>query len=192
MKLFLIPLFLICGCIFANAEIIEIANYKDGVGMEKSVKLFLKNNKASSIIISCETDNGSKGYVIQPINYVFALESYLNEIKDKYIEWTQTAISNEIEEYEKKLPAYGYQYGFMWYNPVERRGSSEFNAVWKYSKDSNMVIVSAKVIDSLGSYETAIFNLQFSNPTDIEMMIDAISESNIKSHIPTSIDSLFN
>lgn len=191
MKALLIQIFLLLGWISANAEIIEIANYHDGLGTEMSIKMFMKENKPSSIIISCDTEDGNTGYIIQPINYLFALDNYLKEIKEKYVEWVSIAKSNEIDEYEKKFSASGYQYGFMWYSPDKRQGSSELNAIWKHTKDSDLVVVSAKVIDTLGSYETAVFHIMFSSLKDIEMMLDAISNSNIKSHTPTSIDSLF-
>ena len=75
----LILLFLISTV--ANAEIVELAKYQDGFGRERTVKLVLKGDQPSAVIIPCEKDDGSEGFVYQPINYLFAVESYL---KRKY------------------------------------------------------------------------------------------------------------
>lgn len=174
-----------------KAEIVELANYQDGLGRERVIKLVLKEDRPSSVIIPCEKDDGSEGYVLQPLNYLFAVETYLNEIREKYIEWTNIAIANGVEEHEKKFSASGYLYGFIWYNPERRHGSSELNATWKYSQDRNIVEATAKVVDVDGSYEIATFNLTFSCPKDIDMLLEAISDSNIKSHTPVTSDSLF-
>ena len=185
----LILLFLISTV--ANAEIVELAKYQDGFGRERTVKVVLKGDQPSAVIIPCEKDDGSEGFVYQPINYLFAVESYLKEIHEKYLEWTQTAIDNGVKEYEKKFGASGYLYGFLWYNPDRRYGSSELNAVWKYSQDMNIVEATAKVVDNNGSYEIANFNLTFSCSKDIDMLLESISDSNIKSHTPVTTDNLF-
>ena len=153
--------------------------------------MVLKEDKPSAVIIPCEKDDGSEGFLFQPISYLFAVESYFEKIRDKYIEWTQTAFSNGVEEYEKKFAASGYLFGFYWFNPEMRLGSSELNAIWRLSQDRNIVEATAKVIDDNGSHEIAIFHLSFSSPKDIDMILEAISKANIKSHTPQTIDSLF-
>lgn len=192
MNRLLLCLSLLCGILLSHAQTVEIAKYNDGFGRERVIQMTLKNNNPSSIIIPCEKDDGSDAYILQPINYLFALEAYLAEIKGKYAEWTEVAVSNEVKEYEKELPASGYLYGFLWYNPEQRYGSSGLKATWKYSQDNNLMVATAKVVDNSGSSEIANFQISFSCVNDIDMLLDAISTSNIKAHTPSNTDSLFN
>ena len=193
MRRFFAMLLLSLVCFIAKSETIELANFQDGFGKEQSIKLALEDGKPWAVIIPCQKEDETYGFIVQPINYVFALESYLNEIKEKYNEWTQTAISNGIDEYEKKFMASGYQYGFIWFNPEKRQGISGLNAVWKYDKDKdiNLVELDAKVVDTLGSYEITTFKLRFLRVEDIDCILNAISQSNIKAHTPVTADSLF-
>lgn len=193
MRIFLPMLLLSLVCFMAKSETIELANFQDGFGKEQSIKLALDDDKPLAVIIPCQKEDDTYGFIVQPINYVFAIESYLNEIKEKYKEWTQTAISNGIEEYEKNFMASGYQYGFIWFNPEKRQGLSGLNAVWKYDKDKdiNQIELHAKVVDTLGSCEITTFKLLFLSIEDIECILDAISQSNIKAHTPVTVDSLF-
>lgn len=191
MKAILFCILLVLSALTANAEVVEIANFTDGFGQERSVKMILADGKPKTIFFPCEKEDGSLAFIYQPIDYVFMLESYLTEICEKYIEWTKVAMANGVEEYEKELPSSGYPCGFYWQNPDPRYGASALKAVWKYGPDKNMMEVKAKVWDCNGSYENANFVLKLPCLLDINSLLEAISESNIKAHTPKSVDDLF-
>lgn len=191
MKIRLALLILCLSSLLVNAEIVEIANYIDGFDRQKSIKMNIKDGKPTSIIIPCEREDESVGYILQPINFLFALVDYLNDMKQKYIEWTDVTIENGVQTYQKDLPSSGFPFGFLWYNPEERNGKSDVTASWYYSEDSNIIVASAKNVFDSNSYDKENFYLSFSSVEDIDNLLNAISKKNIKAPTPTTVDDLF-
>lgn len=177
-----ISIFLVICCYLSTYAQEQVTNYQNSYWDKSfSIEASLKNNKIDRIFISVMADNARNASIIIAGDDLYSFKSALSKTKEKYVEWQQIAIDNNVTDMTKEFGINFPDISFGWYS--SKWWFSFFNTLnMKFSiLESGKIVAMAnpKVTASSNRYISEQIYFVFGCAQDFDNLINALDKEQI-------------
>ena len=194
-KVLLLALFLFS---FLSLRAEKVVGKYTSFDREKRIEAYVNDKGTLVVFIQVDGKYNSEEVMIkvEGENNIKAMASAWREVKEKYIEWIEVAKKNNVSDFRKEYPISFPKCEIWWLGSKWRSSFSRdfLKPVFIVSSSSKMsTSCGGEAKDWENEYITQKWYLLFSNPNEIQTLIDALDVSKIVSILQedTKADALF-
>ena len=194
-KILLLALFLFC---FFSLNAQKVVGGYTSFNRERSIEAYVNNKGVLVVFIQVDGKYGSDRVMIkvEGENSIKAMASAWKDVKEKYLEWIEVAKRNNVSDFRKEYPISFPKCEIWWLGTKWRSSFSRdfLKPLFIVTSNSSMSTSCAgEASDWDNEYITQKWYLLFSNPDEIQSLIDALDVDKILGVLQedTKADALF-